>query len=355
MNGEDIQLLFLADGGQPADVIAQALAAFLGAARQSLDIAIYDCGLTGSAAETVGGALVSCASRGVQIRVAYYAGPHESPAVPPPSGSSASFLQGLGLPTRPVHGFHALMHDKYVVRDAGGAASVWTGSMNWTNDSWSREENIVVQLPSTSIATLYQADFLELWNTGAVESTGGREGSASLSYGGQPVPARVWFSPARGQEMSHAVAEAVAGASRRLVFATPVLTVGSVLGAVRDVVSSGRVPVSGVYDATQMDEVDQQWASDSDAGWKIDAFSGIKQGARTAGKRSAPYGPGSVHDYMHAKIVVVDDTVFTGSYNFSHSGENNAENLLRFDSSLMADGCVDYIEGLIARYSGSGA
>ena len=46
------------------------------------------------------------------------------------------------------------------------------------------------------------------------------------------------------------------------------------------------------------------------------------------GKRSTPYAPGSVHDYMHAKVTVADDVAFVGSFNLSHSGELNAENVL---------------------------
>ena len=57
-----------------------------------------------------------------------------------------------------------------------------------------------------------------------------------------------------------------------------------------------------------------------------------------SGKRSTPYGPGTVHDYMHAKFVVADDMVFVGSYNLSHSGEENAENVLEIRDPALADG-----------------
>jgi phosphatidylserine/phosphatidylglycerophosphate/cardiolipin synthase-like enzyme len=103
-----------------------------------------------------------------------------------------------------------------------------------------------------------------------------------------------------------------------------------------------------------MDEVQQQWAENGQAEWKIDVFRSVASAPNVAGKRSTPYTPTSVHDYMHAKIFVVDDTVFTGSYNFSHSGEENAENLLRIDSPALAEGCVSYIQGLVTRY-GTGA
>ena len=65
--------------------------------------------------------------------------------------------------------------------------------------------------------------------------------------------------------------------------------------------------------------------------------------------------PGSVHDYMHAKSIVVDETVFTGSYNFSHSGEENAENMLVLPSAAVADACTRYVSRLIDKYGQSTA
>ena len=55
-----------------------------------------------------------------------------------------------------------------------------------------------------------------------------------------------------------------------------------------------------------------------------------------SGKPSTPYGPGTIHDYMHAKVTVCDDIVFAGSFNLSHSGEQNAENVLEIHD---ASGC----------------
>jgi phosphatidylserine/phosphatidylglycerophosphate/cardiolipin synthase-like enzyme len=54
---------------------------------------------------------------------------------------------------------------------------------------------------------------------------------------------------------------------------------------------------------------------------------------------------------MHAKIVVVDNTVLAGSYNLSHAGEENAENLLELDSAPLADRFVAYVDAVFARYA----
>jgi phosphatidylserine/phosphatidylglycerophosphate/cardiolipin synthase-like enzyme len=54
---------------------------------------------------------------------------------------------------------------------------------------------------------------------------------------------------------------------------------------------------------------------------------------------------------MHAKLTVVDDTVLTGSYNLSHSGEENAENLLELRSPALADLCAAFVDRLVGRYS----
>ena len=95
--------------------------------------------------------------------------------------------------------------------------------------------------------------------------------------------------------------------------------------------------VAGVVDNTQVNEVLLQWAANPIQTWKAPALRATLAAAPFSGKVSTPYAPGSVHDYMHAKVTVCDDTVFLGSFNLSHSGESNAENVLEFDDAALAD------------------
>jgi phosphatidylserine/phosphatidylglycerophosphate/cardiolipin synthase-like enzyme len=53
---------------------------------------------------------------------------------------------------------------------------------------------------------------------------------------------------------------------------------------------------------------------------------------------------------MHAKVVVADDTSFVGSFNFSRSGERNAENVLEIRDSGVADELAAFIDQVRARY-----
>jgi phosphatidylserine/phosphatidylglycerophosphate/cardiolipin synthase-like enzyme len=347
----DSTVEFLEDGQQPPEQVAALLASFLSAARQSLDIAIYDGGLTGDLAETVGNAIRQCRSRGVTIRVAFHSDTNRTRGVPAPSNQTQIFVQSLGVPFRPAGKQQSLMHHKYVIRDAGtDDAAVWTGSSNWGADSWSREENVILQLPSPELAAHYRADFEQVWAGHSAYSGRGAGGPAELVFDGQPMPADVWFAPIEGPAMAHAAATLIARARQRIVIASPVLTSGSVLGVLSDVVSRGAVPVRGIIDRTQMDEVRQQWGAEPQVAWKRLAFETLARQAGLVGKRSTPWSPQAVHDYMHLKLIVVDDAVLTGSFNFSRSWEDNAENLLRLDSAALAQVCADFIEKLIARY-----
>ena len=53
---------------------------------------------------------------------------------------------------------------------------------------------------------------------------------------------------------------------------------------------------------------------------------------------------------MHAKVCVCDDTVFIGSFNLSHSGEENAENVLEIADAALAERMAGFVDGIRARY-----
>jgi phosphatidylserine/phosphatidylglycerophosphate/cardiolipin synthase-like enzyme len=347
-----LEVTFLQDGAQPAEQVAGELAAFIGAAQRSLDIAIYDLNLASAPADQVRAALMAAAGRGVAIRLLYNVDFPNPIPVPPPSQADRTFIASLGVPSKPVSGVPDLMHHKYIVRDAGPDAWVWTGSTNWTNDSWTREENVIIRLPSPDLAAEYARNFAELWTTGRVEGTGKYDlANLLLSYQESPVKARVLFSPGRGRQMAHLIADKIAHAKRRIRVCSPVITAGVILGTLGDLTHSPHPDFKGVYDRTQMAEVLGQWRVDPHAGWKGPAFLEVSTALPFASKVTTPYTPTSVHDFMHAKITVVDNTVFTGSYNLSHAGEDNAENLLVLDSAPLADLFVNFVDTVFARYA----
>ncbi len=279
--------------------------------------------------------------------------PAAIPVPPPPEVDWAYVdrLKAIGVAIQPVHGVPDLMHHKYVVRDFGTPqAAVLTGSTNWTNDSFTREENVLFTLASTEVAAAYEQNFEELWQHPVVATSGRFTAPWSTLADGTRL--RPYFCPGRGLKLVHEMARSISTAERRLRICSPVITSGPILGALGDACLHGHADIAGVYDATQMDEVQRQWASQATASWKIAAFQSIATAVPFGSKRSIPYSKGSVHDFMHAKILVADDYVYSGSFNLSHSGEQNAENVVQFESAHVADLCAAYIDTVAATYGG---
>ena len=340
-----IELRTLTDGGQTPESVATELASFLDEAKRSLDIAIYDVKLDGPSEQTVLGALVAARERGVTVRLAFNLDHPGWMQGPPPPATDPELLAALPVETRPIPGIPDLMHHKYVVRDG---SAVWTGSTNWTLDSWTREENVIVWIASEAIAASYTQDFEQLWQKGSVEASGAVP-PAEVQVGG--VPVRAWFCPRRGLKLAHRIANAIGRAERRIRIASPVITSGPILGSLCEVAAEGHVDVAGVVDITQIEEVFSQWAGNHGAGeWKTPALKAVLRTAPFSGKRSTPYTPTSIHDYMHAKVTVCDDTVFVGSFNLSHSGERNAENVLELEDEALADRLAAFVDDVRSRY-----
>ena len=253
-------------------------------------------------------------------------------------------MASLPFPTAPIPGIPDLMHHKYIVRDG---ASLWTGSTNWTADSWTREENVIVTLDSSDLAARYTVDFEQLWTRRDVQHSG-KVDTAPLTVSGTVV--RPWFCPGRGEQLAHRIAKAIGTATRRVRIASPVLSSAPILATLAQVVTDGKVDVAGVVDRTQVLEVLSQWHANGNASWKEPLLRTVLTRAPFSGKRSTPYGPGTVHDYMHAKVTVADDVVFVGSFNLSHSGELNAENVLEIADASLAERLAAFIDAVRARY-----
>jgi phosphatidylserine/phosphatidylglycerophosphate/cardiolipin synthase-like enzyme len=334
----------MTDGGQTAVEVAQVLAAYLEGAQRSLDLALYDVRLTGEPGDVVRAALERAPERGVRTRLVYNVDHGKAAPVPPPPRTEPSLLETLPFPTRAISGVPDLMHHKFVVRDR---ESVWTGSTNWTNDSWEREENIVAVVESAGVAARFVEDFEQLWETGEVDKSG-RVSNEAVDVG--DVPVRTWFCPRRGEAVVHRIAHAIGCAEGRVRIASPVITSGPVLGTLAEVASDGRIDLAGVVDATQIHEVLAAWRRNGNAPWKAPALRAALTRAPFSGKRSTPYAPDAVHDYMHAKVTVVDETVFTGSFNLSHSGELNAENVLELRDPSLAERLATFVDQIRARY-----
>jgi phosphatidylserine/phosphatidylglycerophosphate/cardiolipin synthase-like enzyme len=339
-----VQAFTLVDGGQPAARTSDALSEFIDAARQTLAIAIYDVRLPDPYDDGVRAALEHAHARGVDVRLLYNA--EDEPGrvpVPPPPHTEPALLESLPFPTIGVPGVPDLMHHKYVVRDG---AAVWTGSTNWTVDSWTREENVVVTVESPAVAAKYLEDFEQLWTRRDVEKSG-RVGPEPVDHG-----IRVWFCPGRGEKLAHRIGKAIGTAKRRIRIASPVISSGPILATLAQVAGDGKVDLAGVVDVTQIQQVLRQWEENGNVGWKEPLLRTSLTRAPFSGKHSTPYAPGSVHDYMHAKVTVADDTVFVGSFNLSHSGEQNAENVLEISDPGLADRLAAYIDDVRGRYPG---
>src|SRR5919109_28157 len=165
---DDIEVSFLCEGCQTAASVGEQLANFIKQATQSIDIAAYSFHLCPEEHDMLAAALKDRAGAGVEIRIAYDAGSQQAEIGDPGhlfcDPGTAEFVASLGVASKAIEGYRTLMHDKYVVIDPTTPnAQVWTGSTNFSDDSWNLQENNIVTLRSQTIAPLYRNDFDELW------------------------------------------------------------------------------------------------------------------------------------------------------------------------------------------------
>ena len=228
-----IELRLYRDGGQTAVDVANQAAEFFEAAHKSLELALYDIRLHDEAAEIVKGS----AARRAGPRGDGTARLQRRSRRPDPGAAAAEdgaeLLEALPLPTRAIAGVPDLMHHKYVVRDR---EAVWTGSMNWSQDSWTRQENAIVIARSPELGRAYGLNFDQLWEDGSI--LGGTVEPRPVDVGG--IEVRPWFTPEHGEALAHRIAKRIGQAKRRIRIASPLISSGPILGTLAEVCSDGK-------------------------------------------------------------------------------------------------------------------
>jgi phosphatidylserine/phosphatidylglycerophosphate/cardiolipin synthase-like enzyme len=354
--------LFLSENDQKIGKVASALVDFIESAKVSVHIAIYDFRLKDPAtAKKVTEALKSRAAKGVEVRLAYdhrnapKFGIGDDPA---PHGThdflSTSFaktdvqLKPVGwekVKTESIAG-SKLMHSKFVVVDGHSPkGAVWMGSTNFTDDAWTHQENNILIVDSPALSAYYETDFNELWSTGKIAGTGVNDAGTVKTDG---IDLDVAFSPGEGRRIDEEIADLILGAKETVHIASMVITSDAIVDALSQVLEAGRVRLTGIVDGPEMHASMAQMTSTDKVGKLKQLLN--KALATKSSKAFDPKHPEALHNFMHDKLVVVDDAVLTGSYNFSLSAQHNAENALLIRNAKIADRYRAHVEKIVAKY-----
>jgi phosphatidylserine/phosphatidylglycerophosphate/cardiolipin synthase-like enzyme len=343
--------------------VATRIAKFIAQAQSTIDIAIYDFRLADEAAAIVADGIRAQAHNGVQVRIIYdnTANPDadaktnavpshlESDQKPPGTGSFAHSFADVAQ-VKGVTGYRVLMHNKYIVRDGASAdAAVFTGSSNYTNDSWGLQDNNLLCLMSQQLAGYYARNFNDLWSHGKIVETTGSHDTGTVRL--NDVPVTIAFTPGESPAVLKEIVGAIAAARSQLYVASVVLSSGPILAALSEAIDRG-MPLAGLYDGPQMDQVERQWKAANVGADKVNTWQ--KVAAHLVRKNSLPFdsqNPSQPHNFMHNKLVVSDQVVVTGSFNLSNHAMGNAENVLLIRNTAIANSYADYIRRLMATYA----
>jgi len=272
-------------GGIPDQV-----AAAFDAAHSTIDVAMYEFDLP-----VLEDALLRARRRGLRVRLVT-----DTDSI---TGPVLQDLLGAGIG---VVGDQrsALMHNKFVVIDG---RSVWTGSMNFTENDAYRNNNDFLEIDSPQLAENYTRKFEDMFlqhRFGPASPADTPHPTVSL-YG---TLVENYFAPEDG--VAGHVLTLLRSARSSIYFMAYTFTRADFAAALVDKAQAG-VSVEGVFEKRQIE-------AGSDSAWKTLRGAGLP--VHLDGN---PYN-------MHSKVFIVDrQTVVTGSYNFSQSADqSNDENVL---------------------------
>ena len=312
--GDWIQVYFTDPGisgeesGHPSS-IAQALASAIGRAESTIDLAVYDFDLKGLAA-----ALSAAEERGVRVRVVT-----ESDNILD-NRDIFIHLERAGIPVVEDGRESGLMHNKFIVIDS---EKVWTGSWNATENGTYRNNNNLVSISSSALAENYTAELDEMidrrFGPDSPSNTPTPELTITVEAGGErqrQVYVESYFAPEDG--VADEIISEIEAARERIRFMAFVFTSDEIAHAMVERAEAG-VVVQGVMESRHVNG-------------QYDEYRRLKRAAHDVLLDGNAYS-------MHHKVIIIDDeTVILGSYNFSQSAETaNDENVLIIHDQDVAD------------------
>lgn len=269
-------------------------------AGSTLDGAFYDI----QVADVVD-AFAAAARRGVRVRLvtdsSYYADKQGGLRAPIQTLQAA----GVAVKSRPAS-LSGLMHDKFLVLNG---QTVWTGSYNISDGGSYADNNNALCLASPGLAAAYEAEFSKLFDREDFRP-GGHPAPAPVSVGGATVTP--YFSPvAHGQPGARDAILAELRQARRSIHFLAYAFTDAAMGEAMAAKAAEGVPVAGVFERSQATNASCQYSRLAASG-AVDA--------------RLDNNPG----LMHHKVILVDDeTLIVGSFNFSENAEaSNNENML---------------------------
>ncbi len=260
--------------------------------RVSLDIAAFDLDNP-----TIADAILAAHRRGVAVRLVTddeHGLHNEASDLPRLLEAGLSIIDD---------GRSALMHNKFMILDE---KAVWTGSMNYTINGAYRHNNNVLVLDDARAVAAFRAEFEEMFLRGEFGVRSTDDGMQSFALGTGQVS--VIFG-AEGDEIA-ALLNAIASARHSIDFMAFVYSLDELALAMLRQTEERDVRVRGLFERRS-----------SLADWSV---------MPTLYCAGADVRQDGNANYLHHKVIIIDQqTVITGSFNFSNSAiRSNDENLL---------------------------
>ena len=195
-----------------------------------------------------------------------------------------------------------LMHNKFMILDG---ITVWTGSWNYTSNGTYRNNNNAMAIRSRRVAEVYQQEFNEMFEQLQFGPRSSESNTANLRVDGTSI--EIYFAPEN--EVIELMNDRIRQADLLRFFAFA-FTEDNLGNTILEEHRSGQLVVQGVFETTGSETIHSEMGKFHCAG--MDVF---QDGNRRV---------------MHHKVMLLDDdTVIFGSFNFSDNATRaNDENLV---------------------------